>query len=173
MCYCGATDCPSCGVAQGYKVAYSPTLGYYNPEDFEMEFENDPRDWDWEAAVKEAKGNPQEPEDSFSEPYGSVYLGTVMSIMPSGKYWTCWACSNVTEKEELADEAYNDILNECAEAAGGWIESGLNGDLCDLFFCVPLDSDEVDDSMDGDHESALASAEFGTDEDYGGCDEGY
>lgn len=27
--------------------------------------------------------------------------------------------------------------------------------------------DEVDDSMDGDHESALASAGWGTDEDYG------
>lgn len=27
---------------------------------------------------------------------------------------------------------------------------------------------DVDDSMDGDHESALASAGFGTDEDYGG-----
>jgi hypothetical protein len=30
------------------------------------------------------------------------------------------------------------------------------------------DADEdYDDSMDGDHESALASAGFGTDEDYG------
>ena len=27
--------------------------------------------------------------------------------------------------------------------------------------------EEVDESMDGDHESALASAGFGTDEDYG------
>ena len=27
--------------------------------------------------------------------------------------------------------------------------------------------DDYDDSMDGDHESALASAGFGTDEDYG------
>jgi len=34
---------------------------------------------------------------------------------------------------------------------------------------------ELDESMDGDHESGLASAGFGTDEDYGcfdgGCDE--
>lgn len=29
------------------------------------------------------------------------------------------------------------------------------------------DADEYDDSMDGDHESALASAGWGTDEDYG------
>ncbi len=36
--------------------------------------------------------------------------------------------------------------------------------------------DDFDDSMDGDHASGLASAGFGTDEDYGGycdwCDEG-
>jgi len=31
------------------------------------------------------------------------------------------------------------------------------------------DDREYDDSMDGDHESALASAGFGTDEDYGGA----
>lgn len=31
-----------------------------------------------------------------------------------------------------------------------------------------LDGDEPDDSMDGDHGTALASAGFGTDEDYSG-----
>jgi len=30
---------------------------------------------------------------------------------------------------------------------------------------------EYDDGMDGDHDSALASAGYGTDEDYGACDE--
>ena len=30
-----------------------------------------------------------------------------------------------------------------------------------------MEQDAYDDSMDGDHESALASAGFGTDEDYG------
>lgn len=34
--------------------------------------------------------------------------------------------------------------------------------------CAPPDFDE---SMDGDHASALASAGYGTDEDYGGTDE--
>lgn len=36
-CYCGATDCWSCGPAQGYRVEYSPTRGYYNPEDDDEE----------------------------------------------------------------------------------------------------------------------------------------
>ena len=33
---------------------------------------------------------------------------------------------------------------------------------------LPIDED-YDDSMDGDHDSAMASCGFGTDEDYGGC----
>jgi len=34
--------------------------------------------------------------------------------------------------------------------------------------CDELDVDDYDDSMDGDHDSAMTSAGFGTDEDYGG-----
>ena len=37
-CYCGATDCPSCGPAQGYRVMYSPTRGYFNDETEEDEY---------------------------------------------------------------------------------------------------------------------------------------
>ncbi len=35
------------------------------------------------------------------------------------------------------------------------------------------EDDEYDDSMDGDHDSAMASAGFGTDEDYGYYGEEY
>ena len=43
-------------------------------------------------------------------------------------------------------------------------------DAIDDLFCQQSESN-YDDSMDGDHESALASAGLGTDEDYGGGDE--
>ena len=33
--------------------------------------------------------------------------------------------------------------------------------------CIVYDDDYCDDSMDGDFDSAMASAGFGTDEDYG------
>ena len=36
----------------------------------------------------------------------------------------------------------------------------------------PEESHEMDESMDGDHDSAMASAGFGTDEDYGCFDAG-
>jgi hypothetical protein len=44
--------------------------------------------------------------------------------------------------------------------------------LLDSCVSVKHDEDEYDESMDGDHESALASAGWGTDEDYGCYSEG-
>lgn len=52
---------------------------------------------------------------------------------------------------ETEDEAINDLFEQRDESADS--------------------EDYYDDSMDGDHESALASAGWGTDEDYGGGDE--
>jgi hypothetical protein len=50
-----------------------------------------------------------------------------------------------------------------------------DADVQDMMECNEFDvwEDEPDDSMDGDFDSAMASAGFGTDEDYGGCDERY
>lgn len=46
----------------------------------------------------------------------------------------------------------------------------MDGSHCDFCGChrdsCECDYPEYDDSMDGDHQSALASAGFGTDEDY-------
>lgn len=61
--------------------------------------------------------------------------------------------------------------------------SEFDNDLMEGDIREPLDDEENwqdgDESMDGDHASALASAGFGTDEDYGGfdsidrCDDAY
>lgn len=43
-CMCGATDCPSCGPAQGYTVIRKYVRGrltWVNPEDNEEEIEED------------------------------------------------------------------------------------------------------------------------------------
>ncbi len=58
----------------------------------------------------------------------------------------------------LARDAYDDGVSPeegaelCLESVGWYDE----------------ENDDYDDSMDGDHASALASAGWGTDEDYGG-----
>lgn len=50
-------------------------------------------------------------------------------------------------------------------------DPGLTGDVVDCAEQVLAEPepepDEIDESMDGDHASALASAGWGTDEDYG------
>jgi hypothetical protein len=65
---------------------------------------------------------------------------------------------NSFEGTDTTPTAAIDAALDALETAGG---------------CHEDSPDDYDDSMDGDHESALASAGFGTDEDYSGCnDEG-
>lgn len=40
MCDCGATDCPECGPAQGYRVVRG-RHGWYNPEDEDEDLDID------------------------------------------------------------------------------------------------------------------------------------
>lgn len=74
------------------------------------------KSWNWKEIEKE-----------------SCFLGTVFSIMPSGKYYMPWANSNVTESEAYRDEVFMEVLEEIAHKHGGYIEAG-EGDPCDLFF---------------------------------------
>jgi hypothetical protein len=54
----------------------------------------------------------------------------------------------------LSNEEIAKVLNVPLD----WVESTEKG---------LVESGDIDDSMDGDHETALASAGWGTDEDYG------
>jgi hypothetical protein len=60
-----------------------------------------------------------------------VFLGTVFALVPSGKFYTPWACSNVTEDEASADEEWYDRARQELESVGLSLESG-EGDPCDL-----------------------------------------
>ena len=50
-----------------------------------------------------------------------LYIGTLMNLTPSGKYYTPWACSNVTEAEAAADEEWWERANAEAESFGLYI----------------------------------------------------
>lgn len=82
----------------------------------------------------------------------SVFLGTVFHIMPSGKYYQPFACSNVDpcgrckgegceycghlgSREAYEDSLMDEYLQEYANKAGAWVESG-EGDPCDLFLVM-------------------------------------
>jgi len=53
--------------------------------------------WDWENIIASAQENPQEADDFMGDggTYGSEYIGSILSLSPSGKYYTPWANSNV------------------------------------------------------------------------------
>ena len=57
---------------------------------------------------------------------------------------------------------------ECPDCAETIPDTVQHGEECHNCGHVFVEEKEPDDSMDGDHETGLASAGFGTDEDYGG-----
>lgn len=83
--------------------------------------------------VKESLSD-AEPYESMGseEPLKGFFLGTVFAVMPSGKYYMPFACSNVTEAEAEEDEAWRNQADEELDSIGAWLESG-EGDPCDLF----------------------------------------
>ena len=94
----------------------------------------------WENIVRTAKAEPQEDFDNPGTMKGYCFLGTVFSIMPSGKFYTPWT-TNQTRQDEIKDEAYMEALERAAEKYGGWIESG-EGDPCDLFFVMSIETEK-------------------------------
>jgi hypothetical protein len=109
----------------------------------------------WEVIIADAvKAEPVEIEPGMF--HVSVYIGSVLSIYPSGKYYTPFANSNVEVCEECArtdvpcdtlapcnlesgehceacqDASFSKMLDAEAERAGFWIENG-EGDPTDMF----------------------------------------
>jgi hypothetical protein len=93
--------------------------------------------------VENVQPGENEGEDDAS-PYESWYLGTVFALTPSGKYYTPWARSNVTDTEGARDERWYDALEQAANKLGGWIESG-EGDPLDLYFCRRIEGEEEEE----------------------------
>jgi len=68
------------------------------------------------------------------------------------------------------DESGQQLNMKCV--CGATVPLSSHSSLCQSCLSSdPEDFDDWDDSMDGDHESGLASAGYGTDEDYGGYGE--
>jgi len=68
-----------------------------------------------------------------------VYLGSVIYLTPSGKYYTAW-CTNATEEEITADAEWFDTLDEEAEKHNLYITSGA--DPCDIMVGMVVDDEE-------------------------------
>jgi hypothetical protein len=68
----------------------------------------------------------------------AVYLGSVMSLTPSGKYYTPFACSNVDEDEVFMDEVFMEELERRAEEHHMFLFNG-EGDPTDLYIGMNIE----------------------------------
>lgn len=87
------------------------------------------KSWDWKAIKEDAITNVY--EDFDGEKRASCYLGSVLSIAPSGKYYTFWT-TNQTAKDVIKDEAFFNALDTVAEENAMYVTNG-EGDPCDLY----------------------------------------
>lgn len=105
--------------------------------------------------------NAEEYTDEDGQKVKSVFLGTVFSIMPSGKYYMPFACSNVElcvrckglgceycgnsgSREAYEDELMNEALDEYASKIGAYVTSG-EGDSCDIFINWSIEEEEEEE----------------------------
>jgi len=67
-----------------------------------------------------------------------LYIGTVFDLVPSGKIYTPYAHSNVTEEEAELDQDWYEEAEAELEGVGAYLENG-EGDPCDLFVVQEVD----------------------------------
>lgn len=97
------------------------------------------KSWDWEGICKDIKTDCFVNENDEIE--GRVYLGSVLNIFPSGKYYMPW-CTNQTRSDVIKDECFNDALEEVASEHGLFI-TGSDGAGCDVCAGMLVDYGEV------------------------------
>jgi len=100
----------------------------------ENKFYQEIKSWDWDGIKADAENNPQ-PDGEDGNTVKCTFLGTVFALVPSGKYYTCFANSNVEEDEAEKDEAWFEALDMIAAEHDMYIFNG-EGDPCDLFAAI-------------------------------------
>ena len=98
-------------------------------------------EFNWDLIISKLN-NPNDDmivDDDFNDcKYASLYVGSCLSIFPSGKFYMPWACSNIENvREALLDECYREALEKRLDSLGLWMESG-EGDPLDIFFCKSI-----------------------------------
>ena len=100
---------------------------------------------------------------------------TILPLVTGGGYSACTICGQDAQRAVVTDDScpvIEALCIACAKSAtaftnptDGWTWLEVADAIRDERSGV--EPDEPDESMDGDHETALRDAGFGTDEDYG------
>lgn len=107
-------------------------------------YRTDAAGFDWDALVEQTKENVEEEDGQM---VGRAFIGTVFSVMPSGKFYMPWATGNVTLDEAGRDTIFMEHLEREAANRSGSIEGG-EGDPTDLFFVRSFEIEDTDDVTD-------------------------
>ena len=110
-------------------------------EKLRQRFIDDIESWRWDKIRRDAE---LQRLDGCDEPVWIEYLGSVLSLYPSGKIYSPWT-SNQTARDVIRDTAFNGALEHVAESQGAFIYC----DSGDVFVCWPDDdglADYRDDS---------------------------
>ena len=103
-------------------------------------------EFDFKKIKEDLVNDPEEYQDEEGYYYKSKYLGSVMDISPSGKYYTPLA-SNVTEEDVIIDQIFWEKLEEDAEKEDIIIIHG-EGDPTDVFAVWYVDKPDEEESAD-------------------------
>lgn len=103
----------------------------------------DPTEIDWNALKEEVLSDVEPEWDEDNEVFVfTQFMGTVMSITPSGKYYTPWASGNVTEEEAEKDQAWWELMEHCCEQFGMYLYSS-EGDPCDILLSTDVSMEDL------------------------------
>ena len=95
-------------------------------------------DWDRVQAALDSEG--QEYTDECGNRIKSLFLGSVFSLTPSGKYYTPFAAGNVEPEEAEADQAWFAAVDQEASQHGLSVQSA-EGNPSDLLVVKVLETD--------------------------------
>lgn len=97
----------------------------------------------WDAVRRQMDAAEWEQGEDGCE-FRAVWLGTALGLTPSGKIYTPFACSNVTEAEAEADEEWRERLEAEAEERGMYISDLDSGG--DIYACEWRTTEGGDDA---------------------------
>lgn len=107
----------------------------------EAEYMDSLGDWNWKDIKAECVRNLEPDADNPGQQIGRSYLGSVLTLTPSGKFYMPWT-SNQTDEDELQDSVWYERLEAIAAMHGLSIENG-DGDPCDLFAYIIVDQESA------------------------------
>lgn len=82
-------------------------------------------------------------QDELDRPVRMLYIGTVFELLPSGKYYTPFARSNVTDFEAEVDQIWWEKAERAAQEKDCYLTNGM-GSASDVFLVMYVQGEEDD-----------------------------